>query len=357
MTDTDTAIAPFVRNAWYLAAWPEEIADGLLSRTIMNEPLVLFRDAEGKAAALEDRCCHRGAPLTHGEVVEAGLQCGYHGLTFDGSGKCVVIPGQDKIPEEAKVRAYPVVEKQSFIWIWMGDPALADESKIVDYPYHEQPEKWPYRRDVFHMKSNYMLMIDNLMDLSHLGYVHGKTIGGNPMVHVKAEMDVTRTDTGVHFIRWMLDCQPPPTYIKGAGFEGNVDRWQEFEYVAPGTVLQWSGGLEVGKGAQENRDQDGFHLRLFHGATPETENTFFYFWSTSNGYRQDDPQATQDMYDEIYPTFIEDKIIMDAQQARIDLNPERELVAIRVDNALVQARRALGKMVDAERGSMSQAAE
>ena len=67
---TDTTIEPFVRNAWYVAAWPEEIDDGPLGRRIMNEPIVLYRDANGDVGALEDRCCHRGAPLTHGEVME-----------------------------------------------------------------------------------------------------------------------------------------------------------------------------------------------------------------------------------------------------------------------------------------------
>ncbi len=145
----DTTFEPFVRNAWYLAAWPEELDGGLMSRTIMNEPLVLFRNATGAVGALEDRCCHRGAPLTHGEVVAEGIQCGYHGLIFDCTGTCVKVPGQDTVPRKAVVRSYPVVERQQFIWIWMGDPALADEGKIIDYPYHDQPDKWPHRKAVF----------------------------------------------------------------------------------------------------------------------------------------------------------------------------------------------------------------
>jgi phenylpropionate dioxygenase-like ring-hydroxylating dioxygenase large terminal subunit len=353
----NTAIAPFVRNAWYVAAWAEELDDGLVARTIMNQPLVIFRDADGKAGVLEDRCCHRGAPLTHGEVVDKGLQCGYHGLIFDVSGACVVIPGQDKVPQDARVQSYPVVERNQTIWIWMGDPALADDSLIVDYPYHDQPDKWPHRKTMIEIKSNYMLMIDNLMDLTHLGYVHTKTIGGNPAVHVAAEMETGATETGAYFVRWLLDHKPPPTYVKGAGFTGNIDRWQEFEYVAPSIVLQWSGGIATGQGAQQNRDQEGMHLRLLHAATPETETTFHYFWSAANGFRQDEPQATQDMYDEVYPTFIEDQVIMGAQQDRINLDPDRELVSIHADSALALARVAIANMVERERSQVSQAAE
>jgi vanillate O-demethylase monooxygenase subunit len=354
---TDAPIMPFVRNAWYVAAWPEELGNGLLGRTIMNEPIVLFRDRAGKAAALEDRCCHRGAPLTHGSLVEAGLQCGYHGLIFDGSGKCVVIPGQDRIPPHAGVRAYPVVERHQFIWIWMGDPALADASRIIDWPYHDQPARWPHRKAMFQIKANYMLMIDNLMDLTHLGYVHKKTIGGDPKTHVGAKMTITEKETGVHFVRWMLDCMPPPTFVKGARFKGKVDRWQEFEYVWPSSVLQWTGAVDVGKGATENREQDGFHIRLFHGATPETETTFHYFWSTANGYRQDDPQATQEMYDEVYPTFLEDKTIMEVQQERINLDPARSLLAIRADGALALARKVMRHKMQTEPIKAAQAAE
>jgi vanillate O-demethylase monooxygenase subunit len=319
--------------------------------------MVIYRDADGKVGVLEDRCCHRGAPLTHGKVVKEGLQCGYHGLTYDTSGACVVIPGQKNIPPDARVVAYPVVERNKIIWLWTGDPALADENLIVDYPYHDQPDKWPHRKELFSIKSNFMLMIDNLMDLTHLGYVHTNTIGGNPNHHVTAEMETRPTDNGAYFIRWMLDHKPPPTYVKGGRFTGNVDRWQEFEYVAPSIVLQWSGALEHGRGARENRDQEGFHLRLLHAATPETETTFHYFWSTANGYRQDDPQATEDMYKEIYPTFLEDQAIMGAQQDRINLDPDRGLVAIHADSALSLARLAIGRLIEKERTQVSQAAE
>ncbi len=354
---THQAIQPYVRHAWYIAAWSEELDDGPVARTIMDEPIVLYRDAAGTAGALEDRCCHRGAPLTHGTVTDVGLQCGYHGLTFDTQGNCVRIPGQRNIPPQARVRSYPVVERNQILWIWTGDPARADESLIVDYPYHDQPGEWPHRKAMFPIKANYMLMIDNLMDLTHLGYVHRKTIGGNPGQHVAADMETRQTDRGAYFIRWMLDHDPPPTYRKGGGFEGKVDRWQEFEYVGPSIVLQWSGALNVGDGAREDRNRKGFHLRLLHGATPETPTSFHYFWSTANGYRQDDPQATQEMYDEIYPTFIEDKVIMEAQQARVNLDPERELVGIHADSALSLARLSLDRMIEEDRNAVAMAAE
>ena len=356
----NTATLPAPRNAWYVAAWSHEVEDAPLPRTIMDEKLVLFRDADGKAAALEDRCCHRATPLSLGEVTDQGLQCGYHGLTFDGDGKCVFIPGQDRVPPQACVRAYPMVEQQQFLWIWMGDPAKADESLIVDYPWNDDTENWATRYGLMHIKCNYMLLNDNLMDLTHIPFIHRKTIGGgNQMGQVNAEMKTKRTDTGVHYIRWMEGIQPPPTYVKAAGFaeDAQVDRWQEFEYVAPITVLQWTGALASGRGARENREQDGgFQLRIYHGATPETDTSCHYFFATNNGCDASDEASTDKLFQEIWNTFLEDLDFLQQQQACLEADPTRPLVDIKHDSARIHARRKIDQMLTAE-GNIAVAAE
>lgn len=335
----------FIRNAWYIAAWADEVGQAPLARTILNEAIVLYRDLTGKVGALEDRCCHRGTPLRFGEVVEGGLQCGYHGLVFDCSGSCVSIPGQANIPAKARVRSYPIIEKDEFLWIWMGDAEDADTAKIVDYPFHNDHGKWPHKHEVYHIKAGYKLMVDNLMDMTHLGYVHKKTIGGNPKIHVSAQMVVTPKESGLHYIRWMLDCDPPPTYKKAVSFKGRVDRWQEFEFIAPGSIVQWSGALDVGMEAQQSRDQDGgFSLRLFHGLTPETDTSCFYFWSAANGYRQNEPEATQQLFTEISTAFMEDKAIVEGQQAMLEATGEDRLVDIVSDTARIHMRRTLERL-------------
>ncbi len=348
----------FIRNAWYIAAWSDDIRQTPFARRILDEPIVLFRDSSGAIAALEDRCCHRGTPLALGEVVPAGLQCGYHGLVFDRGGKCVLVPGGHTIPPDARVRSYPVVEKDAFVWIWMGDPSRADRSLILDYPYHNDRKNWPHKHTTYPIKCNYMLLIDNLMDLSHLGFIHKETIGGmSPALHVEAKMRTVKTPAGVRFDRWMLDSEPPPTYVKAAGFKGRVDRWQEFEFVAPGTVLQWSGAVDAGRGVFKDfkyggsRD-GGFSLRLFHGATPETENRCFYFWSTANGYRQNDPIATAELFDEIARAFNQDKTVVEAQQARLDENPGAPLIDIHGDGARIHARRAVERLLAQENSAV-----
>jgi len=348
----------FIRNAWYIAAWADELGQKPLARRICDEPVVLFRDAEGRAAALVDRCCHRAAPLSHGCIVPEGLQCGYHGLTFDGSGKCVAIPGQATIPDSARVRSYPLVEKNQFLWIWMGEAARADASAIVDFPYHDDKATWPNKHDCYPIKANYMLMVDNLMDLTHLGYLHARTVGGNPAAHVHAEMKTDHTPTGIRFRRWMRNSVPPPSYVKAAGFQGRVDRWQEFEWVAPSSVLQWTGAADVGTGAYEEvngsgKRGSGFQFRLFHGLTPETETSCFYFWSCANGYRQNEPAATEQLYREIAPTFVEDKEMVEAQQARLSELGEPGLVNIVSDTNRVVMRRFIERLMAQENGALA----
>jgi phenylpropionate dioxygenase-like ring-hydroxylating dioxygenase large terminal subunit len=350
-------------NAWYHAAWGTEVTgEKPLARTFLNEEVVLFRDADGTAHALEDRCCHRATPLRLGDVVPEGMQCGYHGMVFNGDGKCVKIPGQDKIPPAAQVRSFPIIERQEIVWIWMGDPALADESKlIVDFPWNDDHENWPHYHDMYEVNCNYMLLVDNLMDLTHIPYIHRNTIGGgNQQGQVDATMDVTPKETGVHYIRWMESIVPPPTYVKGAGFADGVlvDRWQEFEYVVPSTVIQWTGALEEGRGAQESREQEGgFNIRIYHGVTPKTESSCYYFWTPLNGYKPKDEEATKILHKEIAFTFNEDLAFLESQQACMAATKDRPFVAIKHDSARLQARRAIERMIRNEIGEDQLAAE
>ncbi len=340
----------FVKNAWYVAAWADEVTEKPLARRILDQPVVLFRDARRRAAALADMCCHRGAPLSCGKVVASGLECGYHGMIYGGDGACVHIPGQVHIPTKARVTSYPLVEKDTALWIWMGDPAAADPAAIVDYPFHNDMKNWPHKHTMLPIKGSANLMVDNLMDLTHLGYIHGSTIGGNPKAHVDAKMETQSTDTGLKFTRWILASPPPPTYKKAVPTLGAlIDRWQEFEFVAPATVLQWVGAIDADTGAYDQGKRDGgFSMRIFHALTPETESSCFYFWSTSNGYRTDDPQATLDVFAEVSKAFEEDRWIVQAQQARIGEFGEDALININTDGARVHMRRVLEGMFTRE---------
>ena len=338
---SDFAMEPLVKNAWYIGAWARELDDGPIGREIMNEDVVLFRDGDGKAAALEDRCCHRGVKLSLGSYDKGGLMCGYHGLVYDGKGSCINNPGEKQNPSLG-VRSYQVAERQNVIWIWTGDPARADESLIIDWPYHDN---WSCNYGRYDINANFMFMMDNLMDLTHLGYVHKSTIGGNPDQHDEAPITTTKTEKGAHFIRWMLDSVPPPSFVSVGGFEGNIDRWSDFEYVGPSSVLQWGGALPVGKNAQKNRLQkDALSLRLFHHATPKCDDKFHYFFSVGiEGFDADSP-GSQQFYKDILEAFLEDKLFIESQQYGVARDPSRRLLLREHDKAVAYSRQAIHAM-------------
>jgi hypothetical protein len=253
------------------------------------------------------------------------------------------------VPPGARAQSYPIVEKNQFVSNWMGDPKRADRSLVFDYPYHHDPKGWR-----LHIQKDYMLLIDNLMDLSRLGYVHGgATVGGAPDTHVEAKMHTLRTPTGFKFDRWMIDSAPPPTYIAAIGFKGHADRSQETELFGPNTVVQWIGAVEADTGSLHNWKYDGdrnggFSFRLFHGIARETATTCHYFWSSANRYRQNDPTATDQLFKEIGRTFEPDKTIIEAQQVRALETPDERLIDIQGDAARIHARRDVEQSITQE---------
>ena len=260
----------FLRNYWYVAAKDQEIGRKPFGRIILGEPVVFFRSEDGTPIALEDRCPHRRLPLSMGKLVgDDVLQCHYHGLRFDRTGACVRVPGQDAIPATAKVKTYPVVERYKWLWIWMGDPALADPAQIVDYHWLDDPN-WGAKTDYLHAECNWQLVNDNLLDLTHLAFVHETTIGNMALVE-HAAVRVQRTPQGVQVTRWIIDQPAPPTFVKVGGFTGNVDRWQIIDYMPPSFIRLDVGATPTGTGAPEGRRVGGIQMRNLNAMTPETE--------------------------------------------------------------------------------------
>lgn len=342
-----------ILNAWYVAAWADELTTEPLARTILNQLVVLYRDKTGRACALEDRCCHRGAPLSLGRVVENGLQCMYHGLTFDQTGACVHIPVQNHIPNRARVKSYPVEESDEMVWIWMGDPEAAEPGNIVKFPYHNDHQYWPHKHTTLHVNCRFDRLVDNLMDLTHLAYVHESTIGGfDPGPHMTAETEIEPVENGVHYIRWLLGSNPPPTYEKAVpALEGKtIDRWMDFEFVAPSHVIQWTGALAEGRGAKQNREQEGgFQLRIFHSITPETDGSCHYFFSTCNGFRPEDSEATDLLFEQVSLAFNQDKVMVEGQEVVLQAGGEKGLVALESDQQRLQTVKILKRMEKREK--------
>lgn len=176
----------FPLNRWWVAGFSWELTERPLARTHLGHAMVLFRTPDGTAAALEDRCCHKELPLSLGAIEARGLRCGYHGLLFDHAGACIEVPGQEHVPGRARVRAYPLRGRDQILWVWIGAAACEEpQDEPPAYPFHADP-RYRFGGDAFHYDAPYQLIHDNLLDLSHLGYVHLKTIGGNPGVHMNA---------------------------------------------------------------------------------------------------------------------------------------------------------------------------
>ncbi len=337
----------FLKNCWYVAAWDHEIAEGFLARTILDEPVVLFRAADGRPVALEDRCCHRHLPLSMGRLVGDTLQCGYHGLAFDFDGKCVEIPGQSKIPPDARIDAYPVVERYRWIWIWMGDPALADDSLIPDYHWNDDPD-WVAYGDVFHVEGDYRLLVDNLMDLSHIQFLHASTLGGGS--DVDATIKVERGDGKIHVSRWVLDTPPAPLYAEALQTNGHVDRWQNIYYTPPAHVVIDAGSAMAGTGAPEGDRSQGAETYSNHTLTPESEFSTHYFWHHARNFRMDDDALTERLRGMFSSALQEDVVAIGAQQHAMHTSPGASEIDINSDNSAVQARRLLASVI-AEEGA------
>jgi vanillate O-demethylase monooxygenase subunit len=339
--------ATFLKNTWYVAAWSHEIsAEGMLARTIAGTPVLFWRDQHGKLACIEDRCCHRAAPLSMGRREGDSIRCMYHGLLFDTTGKCIEIPSQEFIPPAARVRTYPTVERHRWIWIWLGDPAKADPTLIPDTHYLDDPH-WRGTPGYLHYNANYLLITDNLLDFSHLSYVHEKTLGGSA-TYAAIRPKVTRTANSVRVERWLLDDAPAPFLQNLKTWPGNVDRWNIYDVVLPGVLLMDSGSAPTGTGAPEGNRQDAALFFGCQAVTPETAKTSHYFFQQSHGFALDDPKVTENLTRSVLAGFQEDKDIILAQQRILDLTPDAPMLAMRMDTALAAFRAMLEKAISDE---------
>jgi phenylpropionate dioxygenase-like ring-hydroxylating dioxygenase large terminal subunit len=348
--------AVYLRNSWYVVAWSRDLAEKPLSITVMDEPLVVFRDPDGRPAVLADRCPHRHLPLSMGCAARGGIQCGYHGMVFDRDGKCLEVPSQSAIPPRAQVRAYPAEERHGWIWAWMGETAAADPGLIPDFSEITAPGQRAVGR-TNHVKADYKLVTDNLMDLSHVGYVHQSTIG-NPEFTAKGKLTSRRSESRVHVLRLVDDVPPPPTYVlTGVLPEGkNIDRWQRIEFVAPAFVRIHVGGKEAGTGALDGDYGGGLGWWVMNAMTPESNGTTHYFWAAVRDYALDDPAVDELYLNQVSAAFAEDKVVLEAQQRVLDTRPDTWDLALKSDAGSIEARRVLDAAITAEQAETAVAA-
>lgn len=343
----ETRIERFVRNCWYVAGWADEVpAEGLFERTLLGESVLFYRTAAGRVVALENRCCHRGAPLHVGRQEGDHVRCLYHGLVFDAGGRCIEIPGQERIPPSACVRAYPVAERDELLWIWMGEPALADPGRIVAFPWHTDPA-WRKKREYLHYQAPYTLIVDNLLDFSHLTYVHATSIGTPSNATTRA--DVQPIEGGLKVTRRYYNDQIQAGRRSIATFEGPADRWQIYEWFAPSMLRLYTGSAPAGTGAHEGRlVPEAMQYRHCSVQTPESATTTHYWFSHAANFGIETSQVIDVVFDGVLRAFKEDKAIIEAQYQALCKGRPFQPIGIAHDQALYHARRLIQRLLDDE---------
>ena len=340
----------FLRNCWYVAGWSHHFPeDAPIARTILGEPIVLYRKPDGGVVALEDRCCHRLAPLSKGRREGDDLRCMYHGLKFAPSGQCVEIPGQSIVPPHARVRAYPVVEQDCWVWVWMGDKALADPALIPAALGHGDPGWWMQTGQLAY-EANYQLINDNLLDLAHLSYVHENTLGRNSMAWANSKPQVVRLPRGLRISRWVVN-NPAPKYLDQP--HGMMtDMWTSYDYMAAGVFLlrtrSYISGMAEACGMQAPTAEPLWTTLTSQAVTPIDERHTVYYYSgcLDKAFASEEQSKAQFVIFE--RAFGEDKAMIEAQQQVIWKTADPRMLGTSSDHALNQFRRLMAELINAE---------
>lgn len=355
------------KNSWYVAAMTSELAPGqIMARVICEIPMAIYRGKDGAAAALLDRCPHRLYPLSSGEVTDRGLQCGYHGLTFADDGKCLDIPSQPEIPVNACVAAFPLREAHGLIWVWPGELALSLATPLpafetgegylggLDFTCLDPSETWgvagPKR---IHIDANFMLAVDNLLDLTHTAFVHAKTFDNGGVLGSERAIKPVGGNQLIDFFGFKNTMSAP--LRKGYLLDESVELYDNFletYWQSPGIMILVHGAVPEGG----DRESDGAIVLNTNIITPETATSCHYFWAQSV-YRNRGQGKVRDLWEVMTEAaFAEDEHTLRTQQQNLDRFGTTSLddgvaLVLKADKAIVLARRIVNRLVREERSA------
>ena len=336
----------FLKNAWYVGAWDHEITDGLTPVVLLGERIVLFRTSDGSMAALQDVCPHRKLPLSMGRLRGDHVECGYHGLTFDARGRCTRAPTAHKIPANAAVRRYPVASRYGLVWIWMGDEARADEGTIVEVEHWGDPRWGMNRGESMSLDCNYLHVTDNLLDPSHVAWVHETSFGNTACE--EGPMEVSVSETGVVVSRWMLDVEVAPFYAQFVRFDGRCDRQQHYEVRYPCHAVIKAIFTRAGTGGAGRRlPDDAFVMDSYNFLTPVDAVRTKYYWFQMRNFAPGDATVSDQFDRSVRAAFAEDRAILNAVEQGGCYDPVPR-VWLPVDEGPSRFRRRMQQMINAE---------
>lgn len=340
----------FLKNCWYVAGWSKEFGRFLKAETYLGEDVVIYRTEAGDPVALENACPHRKLPLSEGNLRGDTVECGYHGLTFDCAGSCVAAPTQrDQIPRRAVVKSYPVADRYNLLWIWMGDADKADADLIYPIENFDNPD-WGYTDGGnLDIDCNYLWICDNLLDPSHVAWVHVTSFAGAGTDD--GPLEISKTETGVIVARWIYGQPPSPYYAGLVKFEGICDRLQHYEMSLPAIALNKSIYTPPGTGGPDSAPVDLTLINIsYNFMTPLTEDTTRYFWFQHRNTDPHDKAVSEQMNAGARMAFEEDRAVLEKVHAGMK-NPATPFIDLGLDAGAKQFRLKLSRAIEAEQKS------
>jgi len=341
----------YLKNCWYVAGWSKDYGRELKAEKYLGENVVIYRKQDGTPAALEDACPHRKLPLSKGTLNEDSIICGYHGLTFNDKGQCSDSPTQrGMMPSRAVVKSYPIVDKYRLLWIWMGNPELADPDTIFPIDNFES-STWGYTDGgVMDIKCNYLWVCDNLLDPSHVAWVHVTSFAGAGTDD--EPLEIKKTDRGVIVSRWIHGNPPSPYYADLVKFDGNCDRLQHYEMCIPAVALNKSIYTPEGTGGQGKAYIDKTYINIsYNFMTPLDQDNTRYFWFQHRNTDPQDKDISAKMNDGAIMAFLEDKEILEDVHAGMK-NPFTPNIDLGLDAGAKLFRKFLGRKIEEEQDNL-----
>ncbi|MEX2479339.1 MAG: aromatic ring-hydroxylating dioxygenase subunit alpha [Gammaproteobacteria bacterium] len=336
---------PLIRHAWYAVALSSEVTRAPLAREVLATSVVMYRDQAGEARVLQNRCCHRSFPLAHGTVEGDCIRCGYHGLLYGPDGRCREIPMQDRVPPRLRLRAYPAVERAPFVWAWFGAPEAADEA-LLPQPEWLGSADWDCYIGYLPIAANYVHLHENLLDLSHLSFLHAKTFGTPEYARAPVELDVDGSDIQV----WRrVECHLPAIYAVPL-------QWQDMKVLRSSGSQFVSPGLHVNTGILRNLELDAAAqdplptIKVAQVITPAAQGRTHYWFAGCRNFVRGRPDIDEFMKAAQIAAFSEDQFAIEqiARLQQIDQAGDFTEMHIPTDGAGLAMRRYLRALADAE---------
>jgi len=337
---------PFIRNAWYVAARADEVGRQPLARRLLDVPVALYRTLDGRAVALEDRCAHRSFPLSRGTLEGDHIVCGYHGAQYDGHGRCVKVPSQAQVPPGALVRDFPLHEAGPWVWIWLGDPSAADPARVPHQPWMDDPG-WVASTECMHLKASYVRLHENLLDLTHLSFLHANTFGTPDYATAPFETALDEEAGVFTLLRSVVPTRLPPLWARPTGLEGvDAARIAESTFHSPALHVV---AVRFHACALPEAEQPSRAIRTAHIVTPESATSTHYFIQHARNFGIADDTITAFMHEQLLKAFHEDIDGLEALEARLAGYPERQPeISFHADRASLAMRRWIQRQAHAE---------